>query len=145
MTMRDHAQTQVQPMPTAVKWVLYAISALLLTLSLSILLGAISSRKLGWSLPVSGVFLLTAVGLLRRLSWARSLVSWLSVLVLILMELAFFDSVGDLHHEGILWEALGSTQPLWALFLFAVFFAILFLIPLAIIGWRKDWFRHSPW
>jgi hypothetical protein len=145
LTMRGHAQTQVRPMPTAVKWVLYAISALMVTLSLRMVWVAFSSQEIGWGLLVSGVLFLTAVGLLRRLTWARNLVSLISVVLLFGLESQLFFAVGEFYPEVVDWEFLHPLPPLWALWLMAVLFAVVLLIPVAIIGWRKDWFRPSRW
>lgn len=133
----------IQPTPAMPPWikaVQYAIAAIL-ALPAIICAAMLSAGPV----PVSGLWLplfclLTSVGLLRRLAWARFVVSCLSVLAtLFSLALLLPDPYGRQASVDL------GQMPLSLAVLLVVLCTTLILLPALFIGWRKHWFRQAWW
>jgi len=144
MDVRSH-NTHASQMPLLVKLILYAIAFLFATVSVSFAWRVLVGQG-AWELLLSGIFVIAIVGLLRRLAWARFLVSCVSVLSSFAMAALFMPDIDDRYNRGpVLERMLGSMPPLWVAWLLIVLAAAFPLIPAIIIGWRKNWFRGELW
>lgn len=84
------------------------------------------------------------IGLLRRVSWGRFLVSIISVLCALSVFANIIPDPNDTN-AGALQRLLGFPPPIWFTWLFVVVSATLILLPAVVIGWRKAWFRAVWW
>jgi len=133
-------------MPLTAKSVLLAIAAVFAALAAFLVWRVLAGRSEPWTLLLSALLVIAAIGLLRRLAWARFLVSCFSVLSSFDVAMLLIPHPDDLYSGGgALERAFGFMPPLWFAWLLVVVASTLPLIPALIISWRKNWFRGKIW
>jgi hypothetical protein len=94
---------------------------------------------------ISAAYVLAAAGLARGVVWGRALSSIGQLLVTAVVCSIFFGDIDGRDSTPVLERWLGRGLPLWIEWVVLMIVVCVLLAPVAIVGWRRSYFRYGLW